>query len=93
MARLRQVQEFNTFVGGIITEANPLTFPPNAALDINNYALNKTGSISRRLGIDFEVDHVEIDSGVSTGASGEAAINSFSWNNVGGNPALRIVVV
>ena len=93
MTRLKQVEEFNTFVGGIITEASPLTFPPNAALDINNYALNKTGSITRRLGIDYEDSHVEIDSGVSTGASGEAAINSFSWNNVGGNPALRIVVV
>ena len=93
MTRLKQVEEFNTFVGGIITEASPLTFPPNTAIDINNYSLNKTGSITRRLGIDFEDGHVSIDSGVSTGASGEVAINSFSWDNAGGDPSLRIVVV
>lgn len=46
--------EVNNFIGGLITEASELAFPPNASPDIENYEHNRDGSISRRLGMDFE---------------------------------------
>jgi len=89
MARQTIVSEFNSFVGGLITEASPLTFPGNAALDINNFKIDKDGTISRRLGMDFETSNVVIDSGVS----GEASINTSTWVNAGGDPKLSIAVI
>lgn len=93
MARQTITSEFNSFVGGLITEASPLTFPGNAALDINNFNINKNGTISRRLGMDFEMGHAVIDSGVSVDSNGEVAVDTFSWENVGGDPKLRFIVV
>lgn len=93
MARQRQANEFNSFVGGLITEASPLTFPGNAALDINNFNIDKDGTISRRLGMDFEGGHAVIDSGVEVGVTGEISVATFTWDNAGGNPKLSILVV
>lgn len=93
MARSSQAVEFNTFVGGLVTEASPLTFPDNTALDINNFEINKNGTLKRRLGMDFEVGHSTIDSGVSTGIDGEIAVSSFNWDNAGGDPTSKLVVI
>ena len=46
--------EINNFIGGLITNASELNYPPNASPDIENFELNKDGSIRRRPGIDFE---------------------------------------
>jgi len=46
-------QPVNTFVGGLITEASPLTFPENASLDEVNFRLCRDGSRERRLGMDY----------------------------------------
>ena len=93
MARQTIVSEFNSFVGGLITEASPLTFPGNAALDITNFNIDKDGTISRRLGMDFESGHVVIDSGVSPDVTGEIAVNTYTWINAGGDPKANIVVI
>jgi len=93
MARQTIASEFNSFVGGLITEASPLTFPGNAALDITNFNINKDGTISRRLGMDFEANHTVIDSGVSPDVTGEVAINTTTWVNAGGDPRATLVVV
>lgn len=90
MARQTVASEFNSFVGGLITEASPLTFPGNAALDINNFNIDKRGTLSRRLGVDFEPNH-EVIAGGSW--SGEAPTNTFNWDNAGGIPDSKIVVV
>lgn len=93
MARQTQLIEFNSFVGGLITEASPLTFPGNAALDIKNFNLDKDGSMSRRLGMDFEPSYSLIDSGVSVGASGEVSLSTTTWKNAGGDAKVSLVVV
>lgn len=93
MARQSQANEFNTFVGGFVTEASPLTFPQNTALDIDNFILNKDGSLRRRLGMDYEDNHILIDADTSLQANGEVSVSTHNWDNVGGNPALRIIVV
>ena len=46
--------EINNFIGGLVTNASELNYPPNASPDIENFELNKDGSIRRRPGIDFE---------------------------------------
>jgi len=49
---------YNTFVKGIITEANALTFPENASIDEANFILNRDGSRQRRLGMELEENAV-----------------------------------
>ena len=93
MARQSQTNEFNTFIGGLVTEASPLTYPANTALDINNFKVNKVGLVSRRLGMDFEPNYSVIDSGVSADSSGEVAVNTFNWKNAGSIPRNDIVVI
>lgn len=85
--------EQNTFVAGLITEASPLTFPPNASLDEENFNLNKNGSRSRRLGFDLEQDHVEITSSAVVPADKNLMLSSFKWQNVGGNADKTFIVI
>ena len=92
MTRQTLTSEFNSFVGGLITEASPLTFPGNAALEINNFNIDKRGTISRRLGMDYENNFSIVDNG-SLGSTSTIATRTFVWDNVGGNAALRLVVV
>jgi len=92
MPRQNQTSEHNTFVAGLITEASPLTFPDNAAVDINNFVLSKTGKISRRLGMDFEPNY-EVNRSTYVGSSeGEPVASAFNWTNAGGNPDELIIV-
>ena len=94
MTRQTVTSEFNSFVGGLITEASPLTFPGNAALEINNFNIDKRGTISRRLGMDYEQNHVIVNSGGVGGVStGDVATRTFVWDNVGGDASLKFVVV
>lgn len=82
-------KEYNTFVKGIITEAGPLTFPENAALDLENVVLNREGSMQRRLGMDFEDDFVLRNVTVLP----TDAVASFRWKNVNNNSSLQFAVV
>lgn len=93
MPRSYQPVEFNTFVGGLVTEATPLTFPANASLDEENFVLNNTGLRTRRLGFDYEQDFVIVDSGQILLDGQELVFNSYKWDNVGGNPSRTFIVV
>jgi hypothetical protein len=85
--------EQNTFVAGLVTEASPLTFPPNASLDEENFNLNRNGSRSRRLGFDLEDNYVEIETTATVPSNFELMISSFKWQNVGGNPSKTFIVI
>lgn len=85
--------EQNTFVAGLVTEASPLTFPPNASLDEENFNLNRNGSRSRRLGFDLEDNYVEIETTATVPSNFELMISSFKWQNVGGNANQTFIVV
>ncbi len=50
---------YRSFIKGLVTEASPLTFPENASIDEQNFVLNRDGSRSRRLGIDYEAMDTE----------------------------------
>ena len=82
-------KEYNTFVKGIITEAGPLTFPENSAIDIENVVLNREGSLQRRLGMDFEDDYVIIESPVLP----TNAVACCRWYNADNNVDNQFAVV
>lgn len=79
----------NTFVGGLITEAGELTFPPNASIDELNCDLNRDGSRRRRLGIEFEDSYSLLPTSFTDGLT--TSINY--WENVSGEAGLHYVVL
>lgn len=92
MPRQFQPVEFNTFIGGLVTEATPLNFPNNASLDEENFVLNHNGSRSRRLGMVFEDGYQIIDSDQGL-VNGQLVTSSFKWSNAGGLSTNTIICV
>lgn len=93
MARQNSAIEFNNFVAGLITEASPLNFPPNATLDEENFVLNRDGSRRRRLGVDKEDFASVISTSITAPLSTELAIEVFRWKNAGGDARKTLIVV
>jgi len=54
---VKSEKQINSFIKGLITESNPLTYPENASMDEDNFVLNRDGSRSRRLGMEYEEDY------------------------------------
>ncbi len=79
----------NTFIKGLITEAGPLTFPKDASIDELNCTLERDGSRRRRLAFQLEDNYEFSDFAVSN----TAIVNTYVWNNVGGQPNVRFLVV
>src|SRR6266852_5944242 len=78
----------NNFTKGLITESTGLNFPENAATDTDNCLYTLVGDVTRRQGIDFEANFLNT-SYVRVGNS----INTYIWNNVGGDGLTKIEVV
>lgn len=93
MTRQINAVEINKFVGGLITEASPLTFPPNASLDEDNFVLFRDGSRDRRLGMDFETGFNNILTDVMVPTTGDIATTSIRWSNAGGDASKTLLVV
>lgn len=85
--------EVNQFVGGLITDASPLTYPDNMSFVDINMELNSDGSRQRSLGIDYEPNHQIIDSGFSSSSVSSIATKTYKWENVGGDPSLTFICV
>ena len=84
---------YRSFIKGLITEANQLTFPENASIDESNFVLNRDGSRSRRLGLDYETDYGIKDTGY-TDAEIKASKQSFHlWRSPGGDTNVVLGVV
>jgi len=85
-------KNYLTFVAGLITEASPLTFPENAAKDLDNVDLRRDGSIYRRLGLtqDFaefstlSFDRADIENWY---------ISTFVWKSVDGDGSRSFAVI
>lgn len=86
-------KQFNTFVKGIVTEANALTFPENASIDEDNMVLNKDGSRQRRLGIDYETGFSLVNTGLTQSIISRANISFHRWDSPGGDPNLSLGIV
>lgn len=85
--------EINTFVQGLITEASPLNFPPNASLDEENFELNREGSRSRRLGMDYEDSNVNHSLAITLDELIDNPPSTFKWMNVNGESTKNFLVV
>src|SRR5438045_1830256 len=77
----------NNFTKGLITESTGLNFPENAATDADNCTFSLIGNVTRRLGIDKE-----INGSVNPVSRSGKAISSYKWNNVSGDGLTQIVV-
>ena len=85
--------EISSFVKGLITEASPLNFPPDATIDEENYNLNRDGSRDRRLGIDFEADHTLRSTGFTATSLKDVAHSTYKWIGAGNNTENEFIVV
>lgn len=93
MALVKQNKEYNTFIKGLITEANILAFPENASIDEANLVLNRDGSRRRRLGIDYENSFAQVDTGIHTAVAQQSIVTTHRWVNAGNTPDLSIGVI
>lgn len=85
--------EVNNFVQGLITEASPLNFPPNASFEEENFELNRDGTRDRRLGLGYEPGFHLITSPLSAVDSVTARVSTYKWSNVNGSLIDEFLVV
>lgn len=93
MAKVASEKKYTTFVKGLITEANALTFPENASLDEDNFDLNIDGSRFRRLGIDYEADGALIPTGIVQATLTETKKSFHRWDFPSADSSVAIGVV
>lgn len=84
---------FNSFTKGLVTEASPLTFPENASLDEQNFVLNRDGSRSRRLGVDYEDLYAKTATGFTATQLASSKQSFHKWESPGGDTTVSIGVV
>ena len=84
---------FRSFVKGLITEASPLTFPENASIDEQNFVLNRDGSRSRRLGLDYEGTYAKTSTGLTADDIKEGKQSFHRWDTPSGTSSVAIGVI
>ncbi len=77
----------NAFTKGLLTEFSGLNFPEEAATDADNTLFSITGSVLRRQGFDYEANYT-----LNTIPRTNLAINTYKWNNAGGDGNTQVVV-
>lgn len=88
MPQQQTVAVENNFTKGLVTEFTALNFPENAATDCDNVEFTVIGDVVRRLGIDYEIER-QIFSVDRVGT----AVNTYKWDNAGGDGSTQIMVV
>jgi hypothetical protein len=81
MARQDLNLEFNTFVGGILTEANPINFPKGYTIDQENFLLGLNGTNRKRWGLDMDDTQTQNIQALEPVISSAQMFKSFIWNN------------
>ena len=84
---------YRSFTKGLITEASPLTFPENASIDEENFVLNRNGSRSRRLGVNYEGGYTLTSTGFTSAAIQTGRQSFHKWDTPGGDTTVSIGVV
>lgn len=84
---------YRSFTKGLITEASPLTFPENASIDEYNFVLNRNGSRSRRLGVDYEGGYTLTSTGFTSSAIQTGKQSFHKWDMPGGDTTVAIGVI
>ena len=84
---------YRSFVKGLITEANQLTFPDNASIDESNFVLNRDGSRSRRLGVDYESSYALTATGLTATDIKEGKQSFHVWESPDGDTTVSLGLV
>lgn len=77
----------NNFTKGFVTEFTGLNFPENAATDCDNTSFSIIGDISRRFGINQEVNGTTL-----AVPKTNSAIAEYQWINAGGDGNTQLIV-
>jgi hypothetical protein len=85
--------EFKNFIKGLITEASPVNFPPEASFAEENFQLNRNGTRDRRLGLDYETDYTLRNLPVSLETLLANDPVTFEWRNVSGDSGTIFLVL
>lgn len=93
MPRQAARKQFLNFVGGLHTEASPLTFPENTAKDLDNVDLLRNGSVRRRRGLIKDATTTG-NSDTFSGADIQTdALSVHIWDSVGEDGASSFLVL
>lgn len=84
---------YRSFVKGLVTEANQLTFPDNASIDESNFVLNRDGSRSRRLGVDYESSYALTATGLTATDIKEGKQSFHVWESPDGDTTVSLGLV
>tara|TARA_R110001599_G_scaffold12749_4_gene59407 strand:- start:12724 stop:14979 length:2256 start_codon:yes stop_codon:yes gene_type:complete len=82
-----------SFIKGLVTEANQLTFPEDASIDEANFVLNRDGSRYRRLGLNYESSYAETATGVSASDIAAGRQSFHKWESPGGDTTVSLGIV
>lgn len=93
MPSQRQPVQINQFVGGLNTEANPLSFPINASADELNMFIERNGVRVQRPAMDVEESYVSVDTTIALQDDIHLGRSEFRWFNPGGDDSKTILVV
>lgn len=93
MARQSQRKNVITFIGGLNTEASPLSFPENTAKAISNVDLDRDGSLRRRRGLEYETSHILSENTFTEAEVSTHAITVHEWESVQGDDSLNFLVI
>ena len=85
--------EIYSFIGGLVTEASELAFPANAASEIENFEINRDGSISRRLGMDLEPLFQLFNPPSEVNPLTSPKPVTFKWSNVAGISNFSVLAI
>jgi len=94
MARSTANKLYRTFVGGLITEASPLTYPENASIDEDNCVIFRKGNRTRRLGVEYETGFsLSTHSITQDNASTDGyALKEYTWFSANNKATVNFLV-
>lgn len=93
MPRVSSEKLYSTFIKGLVTEASPLTYPENASLGEDNFVLERNGSRSRRLGVDYEFGYSLKSTGLAEDQIRGGKQSFHKWESPSGDTTVSIGVI
>lgn len=92
MPRTATRKNINNFVGGLNTEASPLSYPEGTAKALDNVDLERDGSIKRRRGLEYELGYAFVEDEFDPTFLDDVAITVHEWESVNGDDSLNFLV-